>query len=385
MVKEDQARADELTAQSKRPNAPESISDDLDTARAQLQLDSDQLDDTNDDLARASGDKRGQIQQELTTREESMKKYDAQLSGGEVAVISEHRYGTLAERVGGWFEQRDRTSQLEHARQEVDADIARLTAEHTALEDASAKMKENARDASGRVVAGLAASAPDAQANGGTSRLTRMHQQAQLHGILDDRIGTEQQLSGTYAKWVAQVGLQHRILTHLILQSMAWIALLILCGVLVWWVVQKMLNRSTMDPRSLHTLRTIASMGIQLVTLMLVLLAIFGAPKQVPTILGLTTAGLTVVFQDFILAFFGWFVLMGKNGIRVGDWVEINGVGGEVVEIGLFRTVLLETGNWTDKGASHRATRDLHQQLRGDGPVLQFLDRRSVDVGRDQR
>jgi small-conductance mechanosensitive channel len=57
-----------------------------------------------------------------------------------------------------------------------------------------------------------------------------------------------------------------------------------------------------------------------------------------------------VVFQDFILAFFGWFVLMGRNGIRVGDWVEINSVGGEVVEIGLFRTALLETGNWTDKG-----------------------------------
>jgi small-conductance mechanosensitive channel len=54
--------------------------------------------------------------------------------------------------------------------------------------------------------------------------------------------------------------------------------------------------------------------------------------------------------QDFIIAFFGWFVLMGKNGIRVGDWVEINGVSGEVVEIGLFRTSMLETGNWTDKG-----------------------------------
>ena len=66
--------------------------------------------------------------------------------------------------------------------------------------------------------------------------------------------------------------------------------------------------------------------------------------------MGLATAGLTVAFQDFILAFFGWFVLMGKNGIRIDDWVEINGVGGEVVDIGLFRTSLLETGNWTDKG-----------------------------------
>ena len=48
------------------------------------------------------------------------------------------------------------------------------------------------------------------------------------------------------------------------------------------------------------------------------------------------------------MGFLGWFVLMGKNGVRLGDWVEINGVTGEVVELGMFHTVLLETGNWTD-------------------------------------
>jgi small-conductance mechanosensitive channel len=158
-----------------------------------------------------------------------------------------------------------------------------------------------------------------------------------------------------YAKWIAQVRLQHRIVTHLILQSLAGIAALVLGAVLVWWVVQMLLDRaaagrSGMDMRSMHTLRTVATLAIEVVTLVLVLLVVFGVPNQVPTILGLGAAGLTVVFQDFILAFFGWFVLMGRNGIRVGDWVEINGVGGEVVEIGLFRTALLETGNWTDKG-----------------------------------
>ena len=84
--------------------------------------------------------------------------------------------------------------------------------------------------------------------------------------------------------------------------------------------------------------------------LLFILIVIFGAPSEMPTIIGFTTAGMTVVLQDFILAFLGWFVLMGKNGIRVGDWVEIDGIGGEVIETGLIRTVMLETGNWTDKG-----------------------------------
>jgi len=86
------------------------------------------------------------------------------------------------------------------------------------------------------------------------------------------------------------------------------------------------------------------------VAVVLILLVVFGTPNQVSTIIGLATAGLTVVLRDFIVAFFGWFALMGKNGIRVGDWVEINGVSGEVIQIDLLKTVLLELGNWTDTG-----------------------------------
>jgi small-conductance mechanosensitive channel len=269
-----------------------------------------------------------------------MKKYDSQAIGGQSSVISTRRYGTLSGRVSAWFDQHSRMALIQQAKAETDAGVASLTAKHDAIEKQAASAATSATNQ------------PDA-AQDVKSRVARMaqaHALAQIHNIVEDQLDTQQQLSGVYAKWLAQVQLQHSIVSHLVLQSLSWIAFIILCGVLVSYATRALLERITTDRRSLHTLRTIATLGIQLVTLLLVLLVVFGPPNQVPTILGLGAAGLTVVFQDFILAFFGWFILMGKNGIRIGDWVEINGVGGEVVDVGLFRTALLETGNWTDKG-----------------------------------
>ena len=112
--------------------------------------------------------------------------------------------------------------------------------------------------------------------------------------------------------------------------------------------LEKLLGTTKLDRRQVETLRTVTRVALQILAVLLILLVIVGLPGQLGTFLGLATAGLTVAFKDFIVAFIGWFVLMGKNGIRMGDWVEINGVTGEVVELGMFHTVLLETGNWTD-------------------------------------
>ena len=137
---------------------------------------------------------------------------------------------------------------------------------------------------------------------------------------------------------------------HLILQSTALIVFIVICMLLSDALVRRFLARPSLDRRQMQTLRTILEVGVQALGIVCILLVVFGSPRQTSTILGLATAGITIVLQDFILAFFGWFVLMGKHGIRVGDWVEINGVGGEVTEIGLIYTTLLETGTLKDKG-----------------------------------
>jgi small-conductance mechanosensitive channel len=174
--------------------------------------------------------------------------------------------------------------------------------------------------------------------------------QQNILSILSDRLDSQKQLVTLYDRWGRQVEIQDKIVIHLILNSLAVIALICVLTILAGWGLQLALERVVRDMRQRQTMKTVLNLGTQVVGLILVLLVVFGVPQQMPTILGLATAGLTVVFQDFILAFCGWFVLMGPNGIRVRDWVEIDGVGGEVVELGLFRTWLLETGNWTANG-----------------------------------
>src|SRR5713101_160186 len=62
------------------------------------------------------------------------------------------------------------------------------------------------------------------------------------------------------------------------------------------------------------------------------------------TFAGLLTAGVAVALQNVIVSVVGYFFLIGKYGLRVGDRVQISGVTGEVVEIGLVRIHLMELG-----------------------------------------
>jgi small-conductance mechanosensitive channel len=344
MVKEDQERVTALTPKSGATLGGTALpaGDDLEVAKAQLGLDQDELADSMEDLARASGDHRSKIQQELTAREATMKKYDEQVATGEgqSAVISAGQYKTMAGQISAWWAQRNRIQLIQQAEQLARADVAALTADH-------ARLEPEAQAAEAKAAALKAAGESNSSR---VKELEGLAAQRNILSILDDRLGAQQQLVTLYVRWGNQVQLQHKIMLHLMLQSLTVIATIVLLTILAGWALQAAFDRISGDRRQRQALRIILNLGTQVIGLLLVLLVIFGAPQQTPTILGLTTAGLTVVFQDFILAFCGWFVLMGRNGVRVGDWVEIDGVGGEVVDLGVFRTWLLETGNWTANG-----------------------------------
>ncbi len=350
-VKTEQQQIAALTAASAKAADSGDIDQQIALAQAQLDLDIDALDDLHQDLVRVDGDRRARIQQALDEHEAIQKQADAIPERSATAALeSPDQLRNLPGKLRALASLRSRHRDLLRARAETYALAEKLTREHDALE-ARSEPRSSATATPTAPTAGTSQSAPSAA--GQPETLAGLHlltQQRETLKELNSRIHDLQLVGMAYENWDKTVRLQQRTIVHRIVRVFTFTVVLLLLTLLLGSLIRNAFRKQTGDLRSIRHMRLIAELSVQVAGWMLILLAIFGPPHQLSIYLGLATAGLTVVLRDFIVAFFGWFVLMGKSGIRIGDWVEINGVGGEVVELSLFRTALLETGDFADVG-----------------------------------
>jgi small-conductance mechanosensitive channel len=244
---------------------------------------------------------------------------------------------------------------LWRAKQDAEAAAALFSRQHRDLEARLGAQKPGARQAGWTPATsgppnGNAVSLNEEASSATVEATKRLAGDRKTLTLFDQRIDAEKQLASVYGKWIGEVAADQRDVLNQGLRGVAMILAIALVGLFFDGWMERLLGRMSLDRRQVESLRTVTRVSVQVVAVAFILLVIFGRPTQLGTFLGLAGAGLTVALKDFIVGFLGWFVLMGKNGIRLGDWVEINGVSGEVVELGMFHTVLLETGNWTDSG-----------------------------------
>ena len=353
-VKAAQDEVDQLKKQltTTPPARQEAVQQRINLAQAQLELDQDELQDAQGDLFRSGADTQVRIQRQFA-RYQASSKNDQDLNS------VQNNYGkpeaeipsTLIAQFSTWRQLHDKTGQLSTARDAASASATTLRQTHDTLE-AQLQAQESAKEQLKQQVSTQVQSeaGPADTANSAIASLHELSSKQKTLSDLDKRIQDHQELSENYAGWIGVVHSNQRAVLHRFVLSFIWVVVIALLVYLACQVIDHFLTDVTQERRTLRTLRVIIRFAVQTIGLLFVVFVLFGVPSQMSTILGLAGAGLTVALKDFIVGFFGWFVLMGKNGIRVGDWVEINGVVGEVVEVNWLRTVLLETGNWTDSG-----------------------------------
>ena len=70
----------------------------------------------------------------------------------------------------------------------------------------------------------------------------------------------------------------------------------------------------------------------------------FSDPARLATAVGLVTAGLAFALQRVITALAAYLVILRGNTFNVGDRIVMGGVRGDVIELGLYRTTIMEMG-----------------------------------------
>ena len=100
--------------------------------------------------------------------------------------------------------------------------------------------------------------------------------------------------------------------------------------------------RYVTDPRRRYQFLLLRRIVLWIVVAIIVALAFASELGTITTFAGLMTAGIAVALQNVILSVAGYFFLIGKYGVRVGDRVQVAGVTGDVVDIGLVRLHLME-------------------------------------------
>jgi small-conductance mechanosensitive channel len=96
------------------------------------------------------------------------------------------------------------------------------------------------------------------------------------------------------------------------------------------------------DTRRRYQFLLIRRIVLWVVVAVIVAMALASELGSITTFAGLLTAGIAVALQNVILSIAGYFFLVGKYGVRVGDRVQIGDVTGDVVDIGLVRLHLME-------------------------------------------
>src|SRR5277367_5183376 len=161
-----------------------------------------------------------------------------------------------------------------------------------------------------------------------------LSKQIVLLGIYTDNVG----------RWHDAISLRrNRELRRLLIRLIVLAAslLLIFAGGLVWrWLTNRYVNDIRRRGQAMAARRLV----IGLLILIVLLLNFSDEIGSAATVVGFAAAGIALALQNVILSVAGYFFLIGRFGIKAGDRVQIGGVTGDVIDIGLVKLSLMELG-----------------------------------------
>ena len=133
---------------------------------------------------------------------------------------------------------------------------------------------------------------------------------------------------------------------NLLLQNIVWtVAAAAILFMLVRAAQHGLIRRAT-SIEDRHKARVVTAwIGVVLFFIVAALIWASGV-KDLGIFLGIIGAGVALSMQETLLCVAGWLLLVARRVYDIGDRVEIDGRIGDVIDISVFQTSMLEVGKW---------------------------------------
>lgn len=131
-----------------------------------------------------------------------------------------------------------------------------------------------------------------------------------------------------------------------IVARLGFMLVVLFAGLVGLRLAQLAISRSIKDTGLRYRVRKFAGfLGYSIIAI-IALSSLSKNLSQVGVIFGVAGAGIAFALQEVIASIAGWIAVSFGNFYKPGDRVELGGIKGDVIDIGMLRTTLMEVGDW---------------------------------------
>ncbi len=136
------------------------------------------------------------------------------------------------------------------------------------------------------------------------------------------------------------------LLDHPMVVRGIWAVVSIIIAVVVIRLTQRSITKYVADADTRYRARKAASTVGWLLLILYLILLFSDSLGRIAVVLGVASAGVAFALQEVIVSIAGWIAISFGRILRVGDRVEVGNTMGDVIDIGILRTAIMECGEW---------------------------------------
>jgi small-conductance mechanosensitive channel len=123
---------------------------------------------------------------------------------------------------------------------------------------------------------------------------------------------------------------------------------ILLCVFTLLFFIKRAINKKITNTDHRYRTRKVANLLGYVLFIASIMFVYNNKLGGVVVALGVIGAGVAFVLQEVITSIAGWLSILMSDAVKVGNRLKIGNIKGDIIDIGVLKTTLMEIGDWLD-------------------------------------